>query len=91
MALTAKLDSDFLLGRADCKSVAAGTNHFRFREVLGMYLFFHVSLFSVNADFSPVIAIRFVFHDTVNQRKDSIVFAETNVNAGMNPGTALTD
>ena len=43
VALTAQLDSDFLLCRADCKSISTGTDYFSFREILRMNLFFHIS------------------------------------------------
>lgn len=47
------------------------------------------TLARVDADLSPIISGRLVLNDTVNESKEGIVPANTNIITGVNPCTAL--
>ena len=42
-------------------------------------IFSFILLFSVNADFPPIVSVWFVFYNAVNQSKEGIVFANAHI------------
>ncbi len=80
---------DFFLGRTSGEGVTAGAGYLRVTIVLGMYLFFHSGLLSVNANPPPVVADRFKFNHAVNRGEEGMVSAHADITAGMNLGAAL--
>lgn len=89
MTFTAKLNMDFFFSRADCKSVAAGTDYFCLGKILRMSLLFHINLLRDDADLSLQFVCRFVFDGSIRQREQRMVFADADIYPGVYAGTAL--
>ena len=92
MTFAAQLDAELLFSRTDCEGIAAGADHLGVRVKFGVYLLFHNSLLSsVNADLPFIISKGFKLDLAIDQGKNGVIFAETNIIPGMDFSTALTD
>ena len=96
MALVAQLYLYLLLGGADGKGITTGTGRFRIFVIIGVNLIFHDILYAtpvltgVYAGFPPVISRWLVLNDAIDQGKEGIIPANTDIVTRMNPGTPLS-
>jgi len=96
MALIAQLYLYLLLGGADSEGIATGTGRLSILIIIGVNLIFHGILYATPAltgvytGFPPVIPRRLVLDDAIDQGKEGVVPAHTNVVTGMNPRTPLS-
>jgi len=91
MTLTAKLNLHHLLGRADGKGIATGTDYLGIVIILRMNLRLHSRLASVNANLPPVVSYRLKLNHAVNQGINGIVPAHADVSAGVDAGAPLAN
>jgi len=89
VALTTLLHLKHLSGRTSGEGIPTDTNYLGISKILGMNLFLHLAC--VDAHFPFILCHWLKFNDTINQSKQSIIPANTNVATRMNSCATLPD